>query len=715
MQEDTTTDYGARHGITVIAGQVRRMTLRMLDDGGELLPVDRYAVTGAVSSRSGVWYEIDVTTTGDGYMLTIPALNESELTAGTFDYDVFARRADGLTLRLLYGRVKVLSRVTKPGDEYTSDEAVTVEVSEVTDDVTVTIKEITAVAPADWADIQDARDRAEDAADRATATLPALTQEIEGGKQAIHEAALSGTADVAQAVDDGIDRVHVAANAAVDDARLRITDDTNTALAGALVSMGDAATANTDTAKSEITTHTTQEMGRVTTATNDGVNTIGQSITSGTGSINQAVTSGMTVLDAYVVTVQDDIARRSKPGQWSGIQTLNAPLIANGGIIIQPTAAATSVSTHMSAWLWASTYCTERAIPYNGSWTLRDDRGLRGEYETVLYSAISSSTYSTYTTTFSRFDVAFLVSERNYNTQTIKRQVVGIDVQRGSSYTARSGKYPWDWCADREVRIIASPHHAVKCIQIRQAIVTNPAGLMGWRMIYPRGIDDLLSMQIISRGSEWHDPVYAMMYADDILGIEALFTPSTHPDVTANQMTSSILQSMSIIGCHTYANLRSQNLHPTPPAITTYKHALPYHDWTRPKAWTEEQAIRTAINKTWIDWRYIAASLDYTPAQAERAIVTNSSNIGRHIYVTATAQDIGLAASVYRPKAGDDTLLPDGVIVDIDTASSWLTHSDGALHLTANASGAERIASVWLYSDQSVGTILELQIHQSAS
>ncbi len=703
------------HHLNILAGQEYRMPVRLVDAAGHAVPIADYDLYGAARRGSETTRMSVAVVDGSSCVAIIPPLEQASYT-----YDLYLRhRLTTAEVQILAGNIAVRGRVASMPPATGGGEDVVAVVSADMTEVQVTVTPIAVATPDAWDRLDRAGDLLAEAIETAGALVPdaqrVIRKEVETGQSAITEAAADATRQAGAGIASAGDREVARAADRIRAVSGEEADAIASAGAAARQAVAAAGSSATSEALAAIDAAVDGGKGAINSSVNSGVNAIGQAVTAGTGTISDATASGKSSIDTYVSATQADLARKSQANIWSGVQTVNAPLVANGGIILQPTSSATSVGTHMSAWLWGSTYCTERAIPYNGTWTLRDDRGLRGEYETVLYSAISSSSYSMHTTTFSRFDISFLVSERNYNTAQIKRQVVGIDVQRGSSYAARSGKYPWDWCADREVRIIASPHHAVRCIQIRQAIVTNPAGLMGWRMIYPRGIDDLLSIQIISRGSEWHDPVYAMMYADDILGIEALFQPVTHPDVTANLMTSSILQSAGIIGCHAYANMRSQTFHPTPPSVTTYKHALPHQDWTRPKVWPEEQAIRAAVNKTWVDWRYIVASLDYTPAQAERALLSTTTNIGRHVYVTAGAQDIGLAASVYRPKSGGGTLLPDGVVVDIDTASSWLTHSDGALHLAANASGAERIASVWLYSDQGVGTIYEIQIHQSAS
>lgn len=665
--------------LTAIAGQTCRLPLVVKNADGTPVPLEAYDIYGAVDDGSPVKTSMAVALIEPGTAcLSIPPLQ-----TGRYEYDVFMRhQATSTETRLLRGAITVQSRVASLPPAQSTSEQINIVLSPEHTVLEISLSPVTIVSAADWRQIQEAADRAERAAGQAEATLPALEREIAAARTTIEQEADQAARHAAADTADIIAASGEAATSAV-------REEASRATSAALESIS------------------TAEATAINQAVNNGINAIGQSITAGTGTISEATASGKSSIDSYVLTTQADLARKSTANIWSGVQTINAPLVANGGIILQPTSSATSVGTHMSAWLWASTYCTERVIPYAGKWTAASWAGNSLNYET--YTLLGQSATPQRMTCMSRVDIASLAHYRNSMDESKGRLACGFEARNASTYVPHAGLYPWDWASGDELRIVDTPRHAVRCMMIRRAYAQQTA----WRMIYPGKLEDLLSLQIISRGTEWHNPVYVGCHVSRIYAIECSYNRSTNPVVTSDVgQYSSILAGGSMWINRVYFNDRSnQDRRDLPPAVTIYAHAIPLRNWTVLKRWPEEQSLVDAADKSWVDWRYVAASLDYTPSASEVVIV--ATNIGRHVYVTPAAQSIGLTASVYRPAAGGGTLLPDGVCVDIDTASAWLTHSGGALHLTANTTGAERIASVWLYSDQGVGTIYELQIHQS--
>lgn len=665
--------------LTAIAGQTCRLPLVVKNAEGTPIPLDAYDIYGAVDDGSPVKTSMAVALIEPGVAcLSIPPLQ-----TGRYKYDVFMRhQATSTETRLLRGAITVQSRVASLPPAQSTSEQIDIVLSPEHTVLEISLSPVTIVSAADWKQIQEAADRAERAAGQAEATLPALEREIAAARTAIEQeadqAARHAAAETAELI---------AATGAQSQADVR--EEASRATSAALTAISTA----------------------INQAVNNGINAIGQSITAGTGTISEATASGKSSIDTYVAATQADLARKSQANSWAGVNTFNAPLVANGGIILQPASAASGISTHMSSHLWGSTYCTERSVPYIGRWTSAAWAGNDCLMES--YTVPDQSTYHHRLTCMARVDVAYLARRRNCMDEAKSRIACGIETRPATAYAPHAGTYPWDWASGNELRIVDTPRHAVRCMMIRHAYSVLGSVPTSWRLIYPGRLEDLHSLQIISRGTEWHSPAYIGCHAGNLYAVECSYSQATNPAVTVDAgQYSSIMSRGTLWVSRTYLSDRAnQDKQDVPPAITIHAHTIPLRNWTTYKRWPEEQALLEAADKSWVDWRYVAASLDYTPAGQETVIV--AANIGRHIYVSGSAQGIGLAASVYRPKAGDDTLLTDGVIVDIDTASTWLTHEDGVLHLTANTTGAERIASVWLYSASLTGTIYELQIHQN--
>ncbi|OCA02319.1 hypothetical protein [Akkermansia glycaniphila] len=671
-----------KHYIETVAGVTRHMILRLANQDGTPATAADYAIYGAARLGDRIHPFGAAPMDPSSVRLSIPPL-----VASNYAYDLYAKHtATGVEHALLCGSIRVADRVASmpPADQ--GGEHIEASISSDLTAITVTVQIVPVITAATWEAIEGSIATADSLLETASNLLPAARQEI---------ATATGTA-----------KQHITAHAAVETAAAK--KEINQTAGQAAADTADIIAASGEAALESISS---AEATVIAQATNDGINAIGQSITAGTGTISDATASGKSSIDTYIATTQADLARKSQPNIWSGVNTFNAPVVANGGIIIQPTAAASSVGTHMSAWLWASTYCTERAIPYIGRWTSAAWTGNDCLMES--YTVPDQSTYHHRLTCMARVDVAYLTRRRNCMDEAKSRIACGIETRPASTYTPHAGTYPWDWASGNELRIVDTPRHAVRCMMIRHAYSVLGSVPTSWRLIYPGRLDDLHSLQIISRGTEWHAPVYIGCHAGNLYAVECSYSQATNPAVTSDVgQYSSIMSRGTLWVSRTYLSDRAnQDKQDVPPAITIHAHTIPLRNWTTYKRWPEEQALLEAADKSWVDWRYVTASLDYTPAGSETVIV--AANIGRHVYVTAAAQDIGLSASVYRPKAGDDTLLPDGVVVDIDTAATWLTHSGGALHLAANTTGAERIASVWLYSASFTGTIYELQIHQS--
>lgn len=357
------------HNITLIAGQARRLLLKMTDAAGAPLPEDRYAVTGRVA-RYGSSCAIEAAPWDEPgtLLLTIPPL-----VAGAWNYDIFARREDGVSSRLLEGCIEAEARVTPPAaPEHTAAETVTVELSDTVEAITVTVTEITAVAEADWEAIREAADRAEDAAATAAAVLPTLEADVAEAKRTI-TAAASTSAEQAAAEAS----VLVAATGAEVQTAVRTTAADATAASLEAIAAAEATAINQ--------------------AVNNGINAIGQSISTGTGTINaatasgkseinQTVTNGMALLDGYVGTVSDDIALKSQPNIWGGVNTFNGALVANGGIIA---GGQDIIKTIYTAALMDALYCDTAA-----GWTDKYAGATSGSgYNSLHYGTESSTSY----------------------------------------------------------------------------------------------------------------------------------------------------------------------------------------------------------------------------------------------------------------------------------------------------------------------------------
>ncbi len=241
----------------------------------------------------------------------VACLSIPPLQTGRYEYDIFMRhQATSTETRLLRGAITVQSRVASLPPAQSTVEQIDIVISPEHTVLEISLSPVTIVSAADWQQIQEAADRAERAAGQAEATLPALERETAAARTAIEQEADQAARHAAAETAELIAASGEAATSAV-------RQEASRATAAALESIS------------------TAEATVINQATNNGINAIGQSITAGTGAINQTVSNGMALLDGYVGTVSDDLARYSRAGQWSGVQTLNAPLIANGGIIAQ--------------------------------------------------------------------------------------------------------------------------------------------------------------------------------------------------------------------------------------------------------------------------------------------------------------------------------------------------------------------------------------------
>lgn len=303
--------------LTAIAGQTFRIPLVVKDAEGTPLPLDAYNIYGAVDNGCSAKTGMTVLLIEPGVAcLSIPPLQ-----TGRYEYDLFMRhQATSTETRLLRGAITVQSRVATLPPAQSTAEQIDIVLSPEHTVLEISLSPVTIVSAADWQQIQQAADRAEQAADRAEATLPALEQEIAAARTTIEQEADQAARHAAAETADLIAATGETASAAVREEAARATFSALEAIS-------------------------TAEATAINQATNTGINAIGQSITAGTTAIETAVTSGtgtisdkvtasLQLIDGYVGTTTDDLARYSRGGQWGGIQTFNAPVVFNGGGIV---------------------------------------------------------------------------------------------------------------------------------------------------------------------------------------------------------------------------------------------------------------------------------------------------------------------------------------------------------------------------------------------
>ena len=333
--------------LTAIAGQTCRLPLVVKNAEGTPIPLDAYDIYGAVDDGSPVKTSMAVALIEPGVAcLSIPPLQ-----TGRYKYDVFMRhQATSTETRLLRGAITVQSRVASLPPAQSTAEQIDIVLSPEHTVLEISLSPVTIVTAADWRQIQEAADRAERAASQAEATLPALEREIAAARTAIEQeadrAARHAAAETAELI-----------AATGEQSQAAVREEASRATSAALESIS------------------TAEATAINQAVNNGINAIGQSITAGTGIISDATADGKSSIDSYVLTTQADLARKSQPNIWGGVNTFNSSIVANGGLMIAGqdivrtmwTSALHQTLAILSASGWADTSKgLQFGSPYNG-------------------------------------------------------------------------------------------------------------------------------------------------------------------------------------------------------------------------------------------------------------------------------------------------------------------------------------------------------------
>ncbi len=333
--------------LTAIAGQTCRLPLVVKNAEGTSIPLDAYDIYGAVDDGSSAKIGMAVALIEPGTAcLSIPPLQ-----TGRYEYDVFMRhQATSTETRLLRGAITVQSRVASLPPAQSTVEQIDIVLSPEHTVLEISLSPVTIVSAADWRQIQEAADRAERAAGQAEATLPALEREIAAARTAIEQEADQAARHAAAETAELIAASGEAATSAV-------RQEASRATSAALESIS------------------TAEATAINHAVNNGINAIGQSITAGTGIISDATADGKSSIDSYVATTQADLARKSQPNIWGGVNTFNSSIVANGGLMIAGqdivhtmwTSALHQTLAILSASGWADTSKgLQFGSPYNG-------------------------------------------------------------------------------------------------------------------------------------------------------------------------------------------------------------------------------------------------------------------------------------------------------------------------------------------------------------
>lgn len=385
------------HHLNILAGQEYRMPVRLVDAAGHAVPIADYDVYGAARRGSETTRMSVAVVDGSSCVAIIPPLEQASYT-----YDLYLRhQSTTAEVQLLAGNIAVRGRVASMPPVTGGGEDVVAVVSADMTEVPVTVTPIAVATPDAWDRLDRAGDLLAEAIETTGALVPdaqrVIRQEVEAGQSAITEASADAVrqagADIAGAGDREVASAadHIRAVSGQEADAIAAAGDAATF--EALTTISTAVDGGINAIDDSIIRGTTA----VNNATNTGVTAIGQSITAGTseiqaattagtGTITDKVTASMQLLDGYVGTVSDDLARYSKAGQWTGVQTLNAPLIANGGIIAQ---GADLIKTIYTAALMDALYCDTAA-----GWTDKYAGATSGSgYNSLYYGAESSTSY----------------------------------------------------------------------------------------------------------------------------------------------------------------------------------------------------------------------------------------------------------------------------------------------------------------------------------
>ena len=340
------------HNITAIEGQTYLIPLRLLDTDGQPAPLAAYDIYGAVRTGGTPAPMAVEQADASACLLSIPPMQE-----GAYAYDLFARhRTTGAEVRLLRGTLTAQRRTAALPPATGAGEEIAVTLSADTTVLTVTVSPIVASTPGAVEALATANALLAASMQQAADLVPAAREAVaDAGADAsalVQKSAAAGVADIRLATGDGtadLANVTRSGESAIAAAAIRETGTAAAAIAAtgeqakadihaaavrdaaAALDLIDAATAKgIDSLDQSIISGT----DTLNAATASGKQQIAAAVTSGTGTINQTVTNGMDLLDGYVGTTADDLARYSKGGQWSGVQTFNAAAILNGGGIV---------------------------------------------------------------------------------------------------------------------------------------------------------------------------------------------------------------------------------------------------------------------------------------------------------------------------------------------------------------------------------------------
>lgn len=334
------------HHLNILAGQEYRMPVRLVDAAGHAVPIADYDLYGAARRGAETTLMSVVVVDGSSCVAIIPPLEQASYT-----YDLYLRhRSTTAEVQLLAGNIAVRGRVAAMPPVTGGGEDVLAVVSADMTEVQVTVTPIAVATPDAWDRLDRAGDLLADAIETAGALVPdaqrVIRHEVETGQSAIAEAAADAVrqagADIASAGDREVASAAARIRAVSGEEADAIAAAGDTATSEALATISTAVDGGINAIDDGIIRGTTA----LNNATNSGVTAIGQSITAGTseiqaattagtGTINTAVSAGKSSIDSYVATTQADLARKSQPNIWGGVQTINAPLVANGGIIAQ--------------------------------------------------------------------------------------------------------------------------------------------------------------------------------------------------------------------------------------------------------------------------------------------------------------------------------------------------------------------------------------------
>ena len=717
-----------KHYIETVAGVTRHMVLRLANQDGTPATAADYAIYGAARQGDRIHPFGAAPMDPSSVRLSIPPLEASNYT-----YDLFAKHtATGIEHALLCGSIRVADRVASmpPADQ--GGEHIEAAISSDLTDITVTVQIVPVITAATWEAIEASIATADTLLEQASSLLPEARQEIATAtgtaKQDITAHAASATAAAKQEINQ------TAGQAAADTADI-------------IAASGEAATSAvrqeaSSATSAALTAISTAEATVIAQATNDGINAIGQSITAGTGTISEATASGKSSIDTYIATIQADIPLKSQANSWTGVQTINAPLVINGSATTTYTPISSGAPVQQAdalASLGASLYaagaygpmippitgtrvasgdlaaykttghiaCAITAPNAAGAWRTAYLYMLPSYARDYRWIAPSGSyTYRWRQSTIDCIRIAPGYIDLSIDAATIGRPVmVGIWASRGDGVADTPSakpilRRPWDVTMHappihgnsgqpHALECCAAYGHAIPSILVSSGSAAENGNRPAVRYTSP--IDDPAGIREIwtTHDGSQPDATATIAYIRTHSGLTVAIrfgADSAGGEYSVVARAAAGKRSASTCGGIAYY----PNLIDLAGADSEGNNRAPYIHPVQVELGrlTTHNYVANATNAAILPPNPGASVvLDYVPAASETTPQKcyTKNHYGRQLTIAAAAQTIAMT-------------LPGGVIADVDTWSTdWCILDGTSLRITANTTGASRYVSIWYY------------------